>query len=473
MGETALAPPSGQLTIPSRDRDPPTLRDKTRRYVTKLYTSLGLTLAWLTSGQPVSAAPPEGAVPQEDFAPVEEPGAAIDGEGEQALDTITWLPRQIVEQLVRAQSAAARFVHDEQLVPRYEQLLAVNEDVNVIVFPTLFAETNRSLSVGARAYVETKLVATQARLGFGGPRDWVAEGAVQLAFDAGFPLVLNTEATAIDSTRLPYLGLGADPARDVRNAWQPGLAGEEAVYDERRRRIVTSVGLRLGRSTQLLVSTSLDHRRIDESVEGGLDQTYIPDSVPTWDGDTWRSYGEVAVRYDSRPRLAPPVEGFLAELYGGYGGGLLGPAERSVRLGGRVAGSLPIYRRTNILTPAMTIDQVIPLDASLPFTELATPLSSRADDERRDESAVVVSLDYQWQLASFMGARLFADASMVGSDPVRAFGGAPEVGAGLGFDFYTRRYAIAGVRAGYATTGLLLGLYVGDPQPWGDRQRRP
>lgn len=408
-----------------------------------------------------------------DVSGVAEEGREDDQDAARAADALTWLPRQLIFAMVRAQAIIARFAHDQQLVPRYEELLSAHPDARIYVYPTLFAETRSTFSVGARALVEYGPWATQARVGIGGADDWAVEGGVQYAVGLGeVPLVITFEALADNASDLEYRGLGQAPRDDARNQFLG--ASDIGRHREERRRLIGSFGLRPAPELQLLYSTSALHRRVDDAEDVGaeaLSRVFAP--VPTWGPNGWLAYHEVALRRDSRPSLGPEIPGVVSEIYGGYAHRIRGPRVAFARVGGQVAAFLPIYRPTNILSPRIVVDQVVPTgEAAIPFTELARQPTYRGDDSRRDRTSIVWSLDYSWRLATFMNARLFVDAASVGPTVGEAFTVVPRFAGGFGLDFFTKTLKLARVRLAGSGDGVHAQLSVGSVDTWGDRQRR-
>jgi len=389
----------------------------------------------------------------------------------EALDVITWAPRWLVGALGKSAVATARFVHDGQLVPRYESQLAPSQDVRVLAFPTLLASTERLLSGGARLIVNSPQADISARIGFGGLHDWEAGTEVRLPILRDVvPVVFGLSLTAANGTDLEYLGVGQQPADDPRNAYAPGREGETALYDQHRRRVVASVGSRFLDDFQVLVSTSLDHREVTAS---NLDEVYRGSTVPRPSSRDWQAYHELTLRHDSRPFLAPPNPGWLAEVFGGVAHEVAGETAPLVRTGGTLALFLPLAYDTNILSPRLVIENVLPLSSMpLSFAELSRPFAHRGEDRRRDRSSWVLGLDYTWPLASFMSGRLFVDTAAVAPGLTEAFRHRPSFAGGLGIDLYSSGYGIGQISAGWSTDGPIASLRIGDPSPWGDRQRR-
>jgi hypothetical protein len=414
-----------------------------------------------------------GKAEPEDPSGIESEGRDEDQDAERFVDGVTWLPRQLLFAMVRAQAIVARFAHDQQLVPRYEQLLSGHPDARVFVFPTLFAETRSTFSVGVRALAEYGPWATQARVGFGGVDDWAVQGSAQYAVGFGrVPVAITVEALADNASDLEYHGVGQSPEDDPRNEFIG--AQEIGRHREERRRIIGSIGLRPAEDLQLLYSMSVLHRRVEDArdVEGeALSQVF--GSVPSWGPSSWLAYYELALRHDSRPVLGPEMPGVVSESYGGYAHRVRGERIAFARVGGRLAAFLPIHRPTNILSPRIVVDQVVAVgDDPVPFTELARQPTYRGDDNRRDDASLVMSVDYAWRLAVFMNARLFVDGASVGPTVGEAFTVVPRFAGGFGFDFFTNTIKLARVQIAGSADGFHARMSIGEQDAWGDRQRR-
>jgi hypothetical protein len=184
----------------------------------------------------------------------------------------------------------------------------------------------------------------------------------------------------------------------------------------------------------------------------------------------------MAMRFDSRRYRGRPTPGALIEGYTGGAHSIGGDPVAFMRFGWRAAGFLPIYRRTNILSPRIVIDRLLPLGRlPVPFNELPRQPEYRGFDTRRDLLSVVTSLDYSWQLVSFMGTRLFFDMATV-SEGVQGLSLEQlkhlRFAGGAGIDFYTDTTLIAQIALSGSADGARLLLTVGAPEGFGDRQHR-
>jgi hypothetical protein len=169
----------------------------------------------------------------------------------------------------------------------------------------------------------------------------------------------------------------------------------------------------------------------------------------------------------------------------GYLGAAVAPAtsgaldDRDVtfmRLGGRVAGFIPIYRRTNILSPRLVLDRLVSLGGpAVPFTELPRQPDFRGFDNRRDGLSLVASLDYSWQLVDFLGARVFVDTATTAPsvaelsvDQLKAI----RFAVGTGLDLFVSSDDVGQLAFSASPEGVRALLTVGVPSDYGDRQHR-
>ncbi len=397
-------------------------------------------------------------------------------------NALLWLPRNVIDLLFRGTTAAANLIADQQLVPRYRELLGAPPGGDVLIFPTLFAETGGAFSVGARMIVDTEHITTTQRIGLGGLSDVAGESRVVFKGGAAFPAALSLELFYKLEDDIEYAGVGIVPRRDERNRFQLFTTAEEGLYTERIIRGISSLGVRLGPDLEHFMSASVSRRQIEPTEDAGperLDEVFEPGSIEGVRKDVWLTYVEAAMRFDSRASRARPTEGTLIEAYLGTGHDL-GFADdvdvQFLRWGGRVAGFFPIYRRSNILSPRIILDRVAALNGlPLPFYELERQPDFRGFDTRRDNISIVASLDYTWQLVPFMGMRLFLDGATVA--PSFAEFSLEQLknlryAGGLGIDLYTDTAQIARFEVATSPEGVRLHFSVGASTGFGDRQHR-
>jgi hypothetical protein len=389
------------------------------------------------------------------------------------------VPRNVIDLLFRGTAAAANLVADEQLVPRYRELLGAPPGGVLLVYPTLFAETASPFSIGLRMLADTKRVATSHRIGFGGPHDVVTESRVIVKGGAALPAVLSLEFFYKLENDIEYHGVGITPRLDPRNHFRPGTPYDAGLYTEAHVRGIGSLGMRFGPQLEHFLSLSLARRQVEDSDDSGdevLSQVFEPGTIPGVNKNTWIAYAEMAMRYDSRPYRAKPSPGALVEAYAGGAHNTRGEDVAFMRFGGRVAGFIPIYRRTNILSPRVVFDRLVPLGGlPVPFNELPRQPDFRGFDYRRDFVSIVGSVDYTWLLVPFMGLRLFLDAATVAPslsefrleniEDMRYAGG-------FGVDLYTTQAQLARMQVAASGDGVQLHFSLGTPEGFGDRQHR-
>jgi len=412
--------------------------------------------------------------------PAEDPSDAARAIG----GVVLYLPRAMVDVAFFATGAAAGVLQDRQVVPRVRDLL-FSPGGEIGVFPTLFAETGAHANVGARMIARTGQAATMVRAGYGGSDEVVIEARVRLAARLPLPFALDLEVLHDRSTDLDYLGIGQEPGEDERNLFVG--AEREALYREKKTRWIVGLGVRLSDDLELLVSSSLTLRRVDDPPDAGplaINRVFAPGSVPGASEKTRVFYGEAAVRLDTRATRGAPSPGAIVEGYAGAARGLdpspplpgsaapRGPVH-VVRAGGRIAAFVPILSNSNILSPKIVADHLIPAsDAPIPFTELTRQPEFRGDDTRRDRTSIVGSLDYRFGIMRYLAGRIFADAAVVGPGPGDVDLTAIRPAGGLGVDFGSVDTEIGQAALAFSPDGVHLHISIGLDSGFGDRQHR-
>ncbi len=462
-------------------------------WITSALALLAATSAW---AQPAGEDPPPAdptptpdepaLTPDQIVTGVVAPGTEEGDRGRDVGNVLLWLPRNIIDYTFRGTAAAARFVADEQLVPRYRQWVGAPLDGNFFVFPTLFVDTGSTFSVGARMITDSSLVTTSQRFAFGGPRDIVTESRVLFKGGAELPFAVSLESFYEIESAKGYHGVGIRPTTDPRNQYAVGNPNVEATYLEQHARGIIALGARLDPNFELFLSSSVYRRQIDDSPgsDKTLNAVFVPGTVvganipgqPSAGHDTWITYAEIAARFDNREFRGRPAPGVLLEGYLGQGQSFLGEPVNYARHGWRAAGFIPIYRRTNILSPRLVFDRLVPLgNTPVPFYELPRQPDFRGFDTRRDFLSLVASVDYTWQLVSFMSMRAFVDGATVAPaldeidlDQLRHM----RFAGGLGFDFYNATAILGRIAVSVSGEGPRLFLSLGTPEGFGDRQHR-
>lgn len=444
--------------------------------------------ALLTAGSVRADPPPGDGDEGEDLTGVEVPARESGDVGRDIVSAFLWLPRNAIDLLFTGMTTAAALVQNNQLVPRYSELLGGTPGTDIFVFPTVFAETGSGFSVGLRALMDSDDLATSARVGYGGSNDIVLEGRVQVKGTRKLPFLLSLEGLYELQSDLEYFGVGQAPDRDARNAFRPGSPYRVGRFLQRKVRLISSLGLRFAESFELYLSTSLARRQIRDTPGAGpeaLSHVFLRGTPGPGEGDvsiaddandTWITYSEVAIRLDSRKSIGGPSPGVLVETYLGGGQSFQGDDVVYMRVGARGAAFIPLYRSTNIVSPRLVIDRLVPLGGvAVPFYELSRQPDFRGFDTHRDNLSLVVSLDYSWQLVPFMGMRLFADMAAVAP----SFAGLTldvleeaRFAVGWGMDLYTSTSALGGLAISASPEGARVLINLGVPVRYGDRQHR-
>ncbi|MBI5531280.1 MAG: hypothetical protein HY898_01095 [Deltaproteobacteria bacterium] len=384
-----------------------------------------------------------------------------------------YLPREFANLLFVTSGAAAGIVENEQVVPRVRDLL-FSRDGRIGFFPTLFMETGSSFNVGGRMIASGNNEATSLRAGYGGEDANVVESRMRFARSTPVPMVLSFEGLHDRRTGLGYLGIGQEPTTDPRNRFITPLT--QVSYRERRERVIGSLGMRPAPDFEVFLSSSYSQRLSEDLPPGDgprFDDVFAPGSVPGALRTTKLVYTELALRLDTRDVRAAPVPGMVLEGYAGTSRGVQQEHGRFVRMGARISQSISIYRRTNVLIPKVVIEGTAsPSGEPVPFNELTRQPDFRGFNTRRDYTSMVLSLDYRWKLASFIAARLFADAATVApSTKELSFKGMRYVG-GFGFDLYSDNAELARIGLAISEEGALFMFSFGVSPRFGDRQHR-
>lgn len=427
---------------------------------------------------PSSALADEAEEARRDVTGVEEPATEPGDAAREVASVLLYLPRVFVDLAFLGTAVAAGVIENEQVVPRVQELVqTTTPGGRILVFPTAFVETGRPFNIGARMIASTRSAATSVRVGFGGVDDTVLES--RFAYEVDEPLrgVINVELLHQRQSELEYSGVGQDPKTDPRNRFRAGAQSLEALYFERRTRAIWGLGYRLTDSMQILVSTSVSRRQIRDAAGAerqALSAVFEPGSVVGVSEDAWVIYSETAGRIDTRATRGRPSAGVLLESYAGTARRFLrGPDVAFLRMGGRTAGFIPIYRSTNILSPAIFIDGIVPLGGlDVPFTELPQQPDYRGIDDRRDNISIVGALTYRWLLVDHVGARLFFDTATVTDEISNVDLTGLRYAGGFGVDLHTDSAEIGRISMSGSPDGVRLLLSIGVSRAYGDRQHR-
>lgn len=463
------------LPVDERKVDP---RGPRRRPPARLSRRLQLALVLvasvaMTAGSSVAeAAPP----PTDEVGGVVRPASPPGDGARTALDALLFLPRTIVQIVVIASTATASFFEDQQVVPRTQALLG-SEDGTVRVTPTLSLASGLRPDVGARMTARAGSFASMLRMSIVGPNHYVAEARLLQALGKTGHTQLVLEGYQQRRSGLGFGGVGEDPRNDPRNAFLPGRQGTEGVFLESRQRLIAGVASRVANDYELLLSSSFQRRRIEDSPDdgaGSLANTFVPGTVPGAYDRSERTYTEVAIRRDTRAVRGPPAAGLLVEGYAGASQDVHGTYAPAVHAGGRVAWFVSVVRKTTIISPRFTLDVVGPIgEKSLPFREYAYASGFRGSDGRVDHVAALASLDYRWQLRQYVAARLFVDVTTVANEVTSLDVKHLAWATGFGLDLHSSATQIGRVGFSYSPDAFQLVLVFGLADPgFGDRQHR-
>jgi hypothetical protein len=421
---------------------------------------------------PTRALAQEPAQPSE-LSGIERPARRGSEPARAGANILLWPFRLVVDLIFLATGTAGGLLENEQIVPRARDFFFTRGG-ELGIFPTVFVETGTNPNIGVRLIASIEPYAATVRAGYGGPDENVVEARMRLALALGLPTVFSLEGLHDRRTGLGYLGLGQTPDTDPRNHFQIGPAA--GVYRERRERIIAGFGIRPLPDLELLLSSSLTQRYVDDPQDSDLSpilsQTFAPDSIPGAFHSTRVVYSELALRYDNRTTRSGVDTGVSLQGYAGYAE-QLEETNRFKRAGVEAAAYLPFIRQSTILSPKITLDGLLPdEDASIPFTEMPGQPTFRGFANRRDYVSAVASLDYRWYLSRFVAARLFVDVARVAPTLREVTLDHLRWAAGFGFDLHTSTSELGRVAIAGSPEGFHFLFSLGVPSRFGDRQHR-
>jgi hypothetical protein len=404
--------------------------------------------------------------------PASEPG----DQAREVAGAVLLLPRTILDVLYVTTGAAAGLIEDEQVVPRLKDTF-FTEDHQVGLFPTAFVETGFAPNVGARMIAKIDNFASTIRAGYGGPDTNIIESRLRLTTVRLTPVVFGLEGLYDRRTDLGYQGVGPQPGTDERNSFRATTGLRSGLYREVRRRVIASVGFRAMNDIEVLFSSSYKRRDVDDAPGAGvagLSQVFEPSTVPGAQTYTRSTYSEAAVRVDTRVSRGAPATGAMVESYAGLYKGVGDTDGDAMGAGARWAAFIPVYRVTNVISPRIAIDGILPLgDKPLTFNDYVMPGDYRGFDARRDCVVMVASLDYRWTLMQFIAARMFGDAANVAPDLQSLGIDNLKLAWGFGFDLHTSTTELARIAASFSDGGGRLFFSLGVASSgFGDRQHR-
>jgi hypothetical protein len=267
-----------------------------------------------------------------------------------------------------------------------------------------------------------------------------------LAFDSGFGITVGGrfEAALRSGERLgdrlaieldgqyelrpqdPFYGIGnhgdsGSPAAPIDPAIDPTAV--ETRYRERLARVAAVIDLRVIDGFHLRGASELSERRFSPSDVGvAIGTVYDPTTLVGYDG-VRSVYSELELRYDGR-RNANEYEpqpfhsmGSLAAVFGGRIH-RLDHARDYWRYGADLQHFIRLTEGPRVLAFRLHGEAVSGTLADVPFTELPQlggldDLRGYATDRFRDRIAAFGSIDYAWDLSSWLSARVFVDAGRV------------------------------------------------------------
>jgi hypothetical protein len=388
-------------------------------------------------------------------------------------NAMLWPLRLVVDLIFLATGTAGGLLENEQIVPRARDFFFTRGG-EFGVFPTIFVETGTNPNIGARMIASIEPYAATVRAGYGGPDENVVEARMRLSSSVGVPSVFSLEGLHDRRTGLGYLGLGQTPDTDPRNQFINGPAA--GIYRERRERIIAGFGVRVFPDLEVLLSSSLTQRYVDDPADPDvvpkLSQTFAPASIPGAFRTVRTSYSELALRYDSRSSRSGVDTGVSLQGYGGFaedwGGG-----SRFKRTGVEAAAFVPFVRESTIVSPKITVDGLIPSEPSpVPFSEMPGQPTFRGFADRRDFVSAVASLDYRWHVMRFVAARLFLDVARVAPSLRELTLEDLRWAAGFGFDLHTSTSELGRIAVAGSGEGFHFLFTLGVPARFGDRQHR-
>lgn len=379
--------------------------------------------------------------------------------------------REGVAFLFFAGEGIAGLVDNRQIVPRLSDTLA-GRGGDLFLFPTVFAETGRGANIGARMIAAGRGAVTSVRVGFGGVHDLVAEGRVHVIGKRPLASALSLEAFFDQRSQLAFSGVGQVPGTDPRNHFTNPL--RTGLYRQRRARAIASLGVRPSDDLEIFVASSLLRTHVEDEPGAGifaLSRAFELRDIAAALGTSTLLYGELSVRLDTRKNRGIPSPGFLVESYGGAARGIQGDAASFLRLGGRAGAFASILRPTNVLSPVLSLDGLVPI-GQVPFTELPDAPEFRGAGERRDQVSLSGTLDYWWIFMRPFAARLFVDGTTLGGSLAKLDFAHPRVAAGFGLAVATRSAELGRLNLAFGTDGVRLTLSLGIDRGFGDRLHR-
>jgi hypothetical protein len=350
-----------------------------------------------------------------------------------------------------------------------------NDARTIGLVPTLAFDSGFGITAGGR-FVDRDLLGQREDLSIeaatGGRYHGVIKTALRSGERLGERLAIELGGQYELRPRDPFYGIGnhsdsASPAVPVDPAIDPTAV--ETRYRERLARVAAVIDLRMVGRLHLRSSSELTERRFSASDTGvAIDTVYDPMMLVGYDG-VRQVYSELELRYDGR-RNANAYEpqpfysvGSLAAVFAGRIH-RLDRARDYWRYGVDLQHFIRLAEGPRVLALRFHGEAVSETLAEVPFSEL--PQLGGLDDLRgyptdrfRDRVAAFGSIDYAWDLSSWLSARVFVDAG-------RVFGSLNDVeidharvGYGIALEGHTSdSFGVVGALSSSIDGGLLLNL---------------
>lgn len=304
-----------------------------------------------------------------------------------------------------------------------------NDARTIGLVPTAAFDSGFGITAGAR-FVDRDLLGRHEDLSIEAASGGRYHGAIKTALKSGNrlgdQLAIELDGQYELRPQDPFYGIGnhsdsASPAVPVDPAVDPTAV--ETRYRERIARTAAVIDLRVVDGFHLRSSSELTDRQFSASDTGvPIDSVYDRMTLVGYDGVRY-VYSELELRFDTR-RNANEYEpqpfysvGSLAALFGGRIH-RFDNARDYWRYGVDLQHFLRLAEGPRVLALRFHGEAVSGTLAEVPFTEL--PQLGGLDDLRgyptdrfRDRIAAFGSIDYAWDLSSWLSARAFVDAGRV------------------------------------------------------------
>jgi hypothetical protein len=438
-----------------------------------------------TSAKPADTAPADAqqadAPDEDDVDPahitgVERPAVERGDSGRAAGANVLFPFRELFAGLFAGADALASIAAGLKIVPRVEQLI-FPEPGEIALVPTIFFQSKHAPNFGGRILERGDAGEAVVSAAGGGAHDVYVATDLVWKRRGRLPWEISVDTLFDERDDLEFFGLGQDPDTDPRNHYRSTATTHDALYLEKRSRVVAAADVSILPWLHVVGSGSLFQSRVRDASDAGLagfEKVFVPTPYLADAAQTRIAYGEVALRASSRRQWDGAEPGAKAEFYGGYGANVGGADARYAAIGGRAVLSIPILRPTNTLSPQLVLDAVDPIgpDAAFPFTALTRQPDYRGYDVRRDNLSLVASLDYRWVIHRYVAMRVFTDFAEVAPRVDRLLALPPRFAAGFGFDLFNHETALAQFSMSFSEDGPRVAVTFGWAPLGGDRQHR-